>query len=44
MDARYNPHFVVIKEDIDTLIPKVELLRDIAERICGGGIKSYGEK
>ncbi|MCC8174251.1 MAG: HEPN domain-containing protein [Odoribacter sp.] len=43
VDARYNPHFVVTKEDIDALIPKVELLRDITERICRERIKGYGE-
>lgn len=41
VDARYNPHFVVTKEDIDKLIPKVELLRDITDRICEERIKSY---
>lgn len=35
---------MVTKEDIDALIPKVELLRDITERICGERIKEYGEK
>ena len=44
VDARYNPHFVVTKEDIDALIPKVELLRDITKRICEAKIKEYGEK
>jgi len=44
VDARYNPHFVVTKEDIDALIPKVELLRDITKRICEEKIKGYGEK
>lgn len=44
MDARYNPHFVVTKEDIDALIPKVELLRDITKRICEAKIKEYGEQ
>ena len=43
VDARYNPHFVVTKEDIDALIPKVELLRDITERICVERIEGYGE-
>ncbi|MDR2916371.1 MAG: DNA-binding protein, partial [Tannerella sp.] len=43
VDARYNPHFVVTKEDIDALIPKVDLLRDIAKRICEERIKGYGE-
>jgi len=41
VDARYNPHFVVTKEDIDVLIPKVELLRDITKRICEKKIKGY---
>lgn len=44
VDARYNPHFVVTKEDIDALIPKVELLRDITGRICRERIKGYGAK
>lgn len=42
VDARYNPKFVVTKEDIDALIPKVELLRDIAKRICEERVKEYG--
>ncbi len=41
VEGRYNPDFVVIKEDIDALIPKVELLRDITERICEKKIKEY---
>jgi len=41
VDARYNPHFVVTKEDIDALVPKVELLRDITKRICEERIKGY---
>ncbi|WP_102407349.1 HEPN domain-containing protein [Parabacteroides bouchesdurhonensis] len=44
VDARYNPHFVVTKEDIDALIPKVELLRDITKKICEERIKEYGER
>ena len=44
VDARYNPHFVVTKEDIDKLIPKVELLRDITERICRERIEGYGKE
>lgn len=43
VDARYNPHFVVTKEDIHVLIPKVELLRDITEKICVVKIEQYGE-
>lgn len=44
VDARYNPHFIVTKEDVDALIPKVELLRDITKRICEVKIKEYGEQ
>ena len=44
VEARYTPYFVVTKEDIDALIPKVELLRDIAKRICEAKIKEYGEQ
>lgn len=41
--ARYEPNFVVTKEDIEALIPKVELLRDITKRICEQRIREYGE-
>lgn len=44
IEARYNPNFLVTKEDIDALIPRVELLRDITKRICEEKIKEYGEK
>lgn len=43
VDARYNPHFVVTKEDIDTLLSKVETLRDITQRISEEKIRQYGE-
>lgn len=41
VDARYNPHFLVTKEDIDQLTLKVELLRDITKRICEVKIEEY---
>ncbi|GAB6010183.1 HEPN domain-containing protein [Dysgonomonas reticulitermitis] len=41
IEARYNPKFIVTKEDIDALIPKVELLRDITKRICEAKIGEY---
>jgi len=44
VDARYNPHFIVTKEDIEALMPKVELLRDITKRICEEKIKEYETK
>ncbi|BES62896.1 HEPN domain-containing protein [Dysgonomonas capnocytophagoides] len=43
VNGRYDPDFVVTKEDIDALIPKVELLRDITKRICEKKIGEYGE-
>ncbi len=43
IEARYNPKFIVTKEDIDALIPKVELLRDITKRICEVKIGEYSE-
>ena len=44
VEARYNPYFVVTKEDIDALVPKVELLRDITKLICTTKIKEYEEQ
>jgi len=43
VNGRYDPDFIVTKEDIDALIPKVELLRDITKCICEERIKEYGE-
>lgn len=44
VEARYNPYFVVTKEDIDALVPKVESLRDITKLICTAKIKEYEEQ
>ena len=44
VNGRYDPDFVVTKEDIDALVPKVELLRDITKCICERTIKEYEEK
>lgn len=41
VEARYNSKFVVSKEDIDTLFPKVERLRDMTEQICKSQIEAY---
>lgn len=43
VEARYNLKFVVTKEDIDALLPKVERLRDVTEQICKAQIESYRE-
>ncbi len=34
VQARYDSDFMVTQEDIDTLLPKVELMRDITYTIC----------
>lgn len=44
VNGRYDPDFVVTKEDIDALVPKVELLRDITKRICEVKIGEYGKE
>lgn len=41
IEGRYNPKFVVTREDIDALLPKVELLRAITVRICQERIAYY---
>ncbi len=41
VQARYNRNFVVTKADIDALIPKVEQLRDIVEKVCREQIAYY---
>ncbi len=41
VQARYNKNFIVTKADIDALIPKIELLRDIVEKVCKERIAGY---
>lgn len=41
VQARYNPRFAVTKEDIEVLILRVELLRDIAKQCCEMRINEY---
>ena len=42
LEARYNKkNFIVTKADIDALVPKIELLRDIVEKVCGKQIDYY---
>lgn len=43
IEGRYNPDFRITKEDIDALMPKVELLQEITKRICMEKIKCYGD-
>lgn len=43
VEGRYNPEFEVTREDIDVLVLKVELFRDITERACRGQIEKFRE-
>ena len=44
VQARYNKNFVVTKSDIDALLPKIELLRDIVEKVCKQRIEYYNSQ
>lgn len=44
VEARYNDEFVVTKEDIDALVPKIELLSDIVEKVCRERLAYYDQK
>ena len=42
LEARYNKkNFIVTKADIDALVPKIELLRNIVEKVCEEQIVRY---
>lgn len=44
IEARYNKkNFTVTKADIDVLIPRIELLRDIVEKVCAQQITLYNQ-
>ncbi len=43
VNGRYDPDFLVTQEDIDALIPKVEMLRDLTKTISEKRIEEYGE-
>lgn len=44
VQSRYNLTFTVTKEDIEALMPKVELLRDITRKCCEEQLKEYAER
>lgn len=44
IESRYNPDFEITKEDIDALMPKIELLRDITEKVCRERIEYYRQQ
>lgn len=41
IEARYNGEFVVTKEELDYMIERVEILKEITNRICQEKIASY---
>lgn len=42
IEARYNKkNFTVTKADIDAIVPKIELLRDVVEKVCKEQIVRY---
>ena len=44
VESRYNPDFEITKEDIDALLPKVKMLRDIGEKVCTAQIDYYSQQ
>lgn len=44
LDARYNPNFVVTKEDVDALHSKVEQLKQIVEKVCRERFEYYDKR
>lgn len=41
VEARYNDNFVVTKEEIDVLVPRIELLIQTVEKVCRERIAFY---
>lgn len=41
IESRYNPDFEITQADIEALVPKVECLRDIVEKVCREQIAFY---
>lgn len=41
VEARYNDDFVATQEDIDALVPKIELLKQIVEKVCKERFDDY---
>lgn len=44
VEARYNPDFLVTKEDIDALTPIIESLFELVEKLCKDRINEYNKK
>ncbi|MBF7093442.1 HEPN domain-containing protein [Flavobacterium sp. ALJ2] len=43
IEARYNPKFIVTKEDIDALLPKVKRLLEITKQVSEAKIAEYAK-
>lgn len=41
IEGRYNAHFEVTKADLEALIPKIELLREIVTKVCKAQFTYY---
>ena len=44
IEARYNKNYIATKEDIEALIPRVELLAAITKEVCENKIKEYASR
>ena len=45
LEARYNKkNFIATKADIDALVPKIELLRNIVEKVCRERLNHYDQQ
>lgn len=44
IEARYNKNYVATKEEIQALIPRVELLTEITKEACENKIKEYASR
>lgn len=44
VEARYNDDFTVPKDDIDALLPKIELLKQIVEKVCKERFDYYDQQ
>lgn len=43
IEARYNPDFLVTKEDVDTIIPMMKEFSKLVKTLCKKRIKEYGD-
>lgn len=43
IEARYYRHFVVTKEELEYMIGRIELMKELTERICKEKLAWYGE-